>query len=100
MSNERDNDERETTYSGEAGERERLAPGRTPRELGLEPDDVRGNTVGAGGDRFDADLAEEKPGLRRNPPLTPDVEQLGTGGLSQSGGRAGGARPSRDDLDR
>ena len=37
-------------------------------------------------------LAEEKPGLRRNPPLTEGVEQLGTGGLSQSGGAAGGAR--------
>jgi len=92
MANDRNDEERETTYSGEAGERERSTPGRTPRELGLSGDEVRGNTIGAGGDRFDADIAEEKPGLRRNPPLTGGVEQLGTGGLSQSGGAAGGAR--------
>jgi hypothetical protein len=88
----KENEERETTYSGDAGRRERSTPGRTPRELGLSADEVRGHTIGAGGDRFDADLAEDKPRLRQNPPLTEGVEQLGTGGLSQSGGRAGGAR--------
>ena len=34
----------------------------------------------------------ESGGPRKNPPLTPGVEQLGTGGLSASGGVAGGAR--------
>jgi len=92
MAQDRDDEEIETTYSGEAGRRERSTPGRTPRELGLSPDDVRANTIGAGGDRFDADLAEEKKGLRHNPPLTEGVETLGTAGLSTSGGRAGGAR--------
>jgi hypothetical protein len=92
MAQHSDDEEIETTYSGEAGRRERSTPGRTPRELGLTADDVRGNTIGAGGDRFDADLAEEREGLRQNPPLTEGVEQLGTGGLSTSGGRAGGAR--------
>jgi len=74
-------------------QRNRSTPGRTPRELGLDPEEVRGQSFagdaspGFGDTSYGAHDQE-----RRNPPLTPDVEQLGTGGLSQSGGRAGGAR--------
>jgi hypothetical protein len=87
------NDEIETTYSGEMGRRNRSTPGRTPSELGLDPEEVRGQSIvgdpspGFGDTSYGAHDRE-----RSSPELTPDAEKLGTGGLSQSGGRAGGAR--------
>ena len=92
---DKSNDQTESTYSGEFGERNRNTPGRTPRELGLDPDEMRGhNAIGNSSDRtgdvsFTASEAPHEQ--RKNPPLTPDVEQMGEGGLSMSGGRAGGA---------
>jgi len=35
----------EPTYSGAAGERERDTPGRTPRQLGLDPEEIQGHSV-------------------------------------------------------
>jgi hypothetical protein len=92
-SNDRD-DETESTYSGEFGERNRNTPGRTPRELGLDPEEVRGhNIIGNTSDRIgDVSFTGTPGGNRKNPDLTPGVEQMGEGGISMSGGRAGGAR--------
>jgi hypothetical protein len=94
MSDERKDDDREieTTYSGEFGRRNRSTPGRTPGELGLDPDEVRGQSIAGPPDRFDEEQSNDPSVERKSPELTPGVEQLGTGGLSQSGGRAGGAR--------
>jgi len=84
-----------STYSGEFGERNRNTPGRTPRELGLDPEEMRGHDVIANSSDRTGDVSfkptEHPNELRANPPLTPDVEQMGEGGLSMSGGRAGGA---------
>jgi len=90
-----ENDAEETTYSGAAGERERNTPGRTPRELGLDPDEMRGHSVvnEPGGRTGDVSLAGMGPPAdRKNPPLTEGVDGSGEGGLSMSGGRAGGER--------
>src|SRR4051812_14582642 len=94
MSDERNDDDQEidTTYSGETGRRNRSTPGRTPRELGLDPAEVRGQSIAGPPDRFDEEQSHDARTERRSPELTPGVEQLGTGGLSQSGGQAGGAR--------
>ena len=95
MSNERENDDEqeiETTYSGEFGRKNRSTPGRTPRELGLDPEEVRGQSIAGPPDRFDEEQSNDEHIERKSPPLTPGVEQLGTGGISQSGGRAGGER--------
>jgi hypothetical protein len=94
--NENDAQSEETTYSGAAGERERNTPGRTARELGLDPDEVRGHSVvgDSPGDRT-GDVALTgmgEPADRKNPPLTEGVDGSGEGGLSMSGGRAGGER--------
>jgi hypothetical protein len=43
--NSRDSGGEESTYSGELGERNRNTPGRTPRELGLDPEEMRGHGV-------------------------------------------------------
>jgi hypothetical protein len=94
--NENDAESEETTYSGAAGERERNTPGRTARELGLDPDEMRGHGVvgDSPGDRT-GDVAPTgmgEPADRKNPPLTEGVDGSGEGGLSMSGGRAGGER--------
>ena len=55
----RDDAQNESTYSGTLGERNRNTPGRTPRELGLDPEEMRGHEIGgdpleggrAGGER-------------------------------------------------
>jgi len=88
-------EESESTYSGTFGERNRNTPGRTPRELGLDPAEMRGHEIG--GDplenrQSDISLEGMEEGERRNPPLTEGVDGSGEGGLSMSGGRAGGAR--------
>ena len=62
MAQPKDNDDRDTTYSGKTG----------------EDISVTGENDMAGG--------------RVDPPLTPGVVKDGTGGISASGGRAGGAR--------
>jgi hypothetical protein len=91
---DRDDCDDESTYSGEFGERNRNTPGRTPGELGLDPDELRAHDiVGETPDRVSggspgADLS----GDRRNPDLTPGAGGLGEGGISASGGRAGGER--------
>ena len=91
-----ENDEQsESTYSGTFGERNRNTPGRTPRELGLDPDEMRGHDIA--GDSIedrqsDISLEGMGEGERMNPPLTEGVDGSGEGGLSMSGGRAGGAR--------
>ncbi len=36
---------RESNYSGKLGERNRNTPGRTPRELGLDQDEVRAHDI-------------------------------------------------------
>ncbi len=94
--NERDESPEETTYSGAAGERERNTPGRTPRELGLDPEEMRGHDVvgdSPGGRTGDVSLTGMgRPGDRKNPELTEFVDGSGEGGLSMSGGRAGGER--------
>jgi hypothetical protein len=87
-----DDDEIETTYSGEFGKRNRSTPGRTPGELGLDPEEVRGQSIAGPPERFDEEQSPDDGAQRRSPELTPGVEQMGTGGLSMSGGRAGGAR--------
>jgi hypothetical protein len=92
---ERDSGDRESTYSGELGERNRNTPGRTPGELGLDPEEMRGHdVVGGSGDRATegASLTGVPRADRKNPPLTPDVEKMGEGGITQSVGRAGGER--------
>src|SRR3954469_24664780 len=90
-------DEGESTYSGKFGERNRNTPGRTPRELGLDPDEVKGHgVIGDSPDDRTGDVSFTAgvgaPGNRKNPDLTPGVETMGEGGISMSGGRAGGAR--------
>jgi hypothetical protein len=94
--NEKDAERDETTYSGAAGERERNTPGRTARELGLDPDEMRGHSVvgdSPGGRTGDVALTGMGgPADRKNPPLTEEVDGSGEGGISMSGGRAGGAR--------
>jgi hypothetical protein len=91
-----ESDEPESTYSGAFGERNRNTPGRTPRELGLDPAEMRGHEIG--GDPVenrtsDISMSGLAPGEeRKNPPLTEGVDGSGEGGLSMSGGRAGGAR--------
>jgi len=88
--------ERETNYSGAFGERNRNTPGRTPRELGLDPEEMAGHDVigdSPGGRTGDVALTGMGPAAdRKNPPLTEGVDGSGEGGLSMSGGRAGGAR--------
>ncbi|HUQ83965.1 MAG TPA: hypothetical protein VM076_22640 [Gemmatimonadaceae bacterium] len=94
--NPSNSDERESNYSGKLGERNRNTPGRTPTELGLDPEEMRGHSVvgGNGGRTNDVDLTgmEGTPTERQNPPLTEGVDGSGEGGLSMSGGHAGGAR--------
>ena len=94
--NEKDAERDETTYSGAAGERERNTPGRTARELGLDPDEMRSHSVAGdspGGRTGDIALTGMGgPADRKNPPLTEEVDGSGEGGISMSGGRAGGAR--------
>lgn len=84
-----------TTYSGSFGERNRNTPGRTPRELGLDPDEMRGHdAVGSSSDRagdFKFTDAAGPSANRTNPPESSRVETM-DGGLSASGGKAGGAR--------
>ena len=87
--------EGESMSSGAMGERNRNTPGRTPRELGLDPAEMRGHDIA--GDRLedhesDISLEGMDGGERKNPPLTEGVDGSGEGGLSMSGGRAGGAR--------
>jgi hypothetical protein len=86
----------ETTHSGKAGERERNTPGRTPRELGLDPEEVRGHgVVGDSPEGRTGDVpltGMGRPVDRTNPPLMEGVDGIGEGGVSASGGRAGGAR--------
>lgn len=93
---EREEGERETTYSGEFGRRNRSTPGRSPSELGLDPEEMKGHDiVGDSPERLAGDplLARgQGGGERQSPEETPGVETMGTGGLAQSGGRAGGAR--------
>jgi hypothetical protein len=88
--------ERETNYSGAFGERNRNTPGRTPRELGLDPEEMAGHDVvgdSPGGRTGDVALTGMGPAAdRKNPPLTEGVDGSGEGGLSMSGGRAGGER--------
>ena len=94
--NENEASAEESTYSGAAGERERNTPGRTPRELGLDPEEVRGHAIigdSPGGRTGDVSLTGMGPAAdRKNPPLTEGVDGSGEGGLSMSGGRAGGER--------
>ena len=90
---ENGSDERESTYSGEFGERNRSTPGRTPGELGLDPEEMRGHDViGNTPDRAgDLSFRPDPTGNRENPPETHGVETIGEGGTSKSGGRAGGS---------
>ena len=94
--NESDVGREETTYSGAAGERERNTPGRTPRELGLDPEEMRGHDIvgdSPGGRTGDVSLTGMgRPVDRTNPELADSVDGGGEGGLSMSGGRAGGER--------
>lgn len=93
--NENDARDEETTYSGAAGERERNTPGRTPRELGLDPEEMRGHGVVGESTDSTGDISLTgmgRPTDRKNPPLTEGVDGSGEGGLSMSGGRAGGER--------
>jgi hypothetical protein len=86
----------ESTYSGALGERNRNTPGRTPRELGLDPEEMRGHEIG--GDPIEtrtsdvtlsgAEAVSDKEAASR----ADDVDGRGEGGISMSGGRAGGAR--------
>lgn len=92
-----DNEDRDTTYSGKTGDRNRNTPGRTPGELGLDPEEMRGHAaLGRELNRTGEDISvtgeNDTAGGRVEPPLTPGVEKDGTGGISASGGRAGGAR--------
>ena len=105
----------ESMNSGQTGERNRNTPGRTVSELGLDPDEARGQSVlGASSFRDDAkpgvsdgaatgggNLAGTggKGGTRRNPPLIEDVA-LGDGGIAHSGGVAGGDRGHSGTSDR
>jgi hypothetical protein len=72
--NENDVDREDTTYSGAAGERERNTPGRTPRELGHDPEEMRGHDIvseSPGGRTGDVSLTGlGSPVYRKNPPLT------------------------------
>ncbi|HYD54440.1 MAG TPA: hypothetical protein VEA99_17515 [Gemmatimonadaceae bacterium] len=79
----------ESTYRGEAGERERGTPGRQASRIVPDAAERAGHQITAGGDP-DLD-AGTGGGPRRNPPLREDVAS-GDGGLSASGGIAGGAR--------
>jgi hypothetical protein len=94
MPDDRSRDENETMYSGRMGERNRNTPGSTPRELGLDPEEMRGHDIagepsGGGGT---IDFVPDTTGNRTNPPLTEGVEGMGEGGVSASGGAAGGDR--------
>ena len=100
----------ESMSSGDMGQRNRNTPGRSPSELGLDAEEARGHDLlGASGIHNDArpgvsDAPGEgnlpaDAGTRRNPPLTEDVA-TGEGGISQSGGRAGGARGHAGTSDR
>jgi hypothetical protein len=104
----------ESMNTGEMGERNRNTPGRTVSELGLDPDEARGqDLLGASAVHGDArpgasddaasgggNLAGSgEGGKRRNPPLTEGVA-LGEGGISQSGGVAGGDRGHAGTSDR
>ena len=92
MSKDSDKSETESTYSGKFGERNRSTPGRTPRELGLDEEEAKGHSVVDGSPDFIGGASEVHAAKRRNPPLTEGVEKAGVGGLSTSGGVAGGAR--------
>lgn len=98
----RKDEQQESTYSGRTGERNRNTPGRTPGELGLDPEEVRGHdfVVNASDRAGDVSFRSDDSGERRNPELTPGVEQLGEGGLTISGGSAGGARGNAGTSDR
>ncbi|MFN2565077.1 MAG: hypothetical protein ABR499_08735 [Gemmatimonadaceae bacterium] len=105
---------RESMNTGDMGKRNRGTPGRSVSELGLDPDEARGQSVlGAAGIGSDA-----RPGVsddvsggggnlagtagggeRRNPPLVEDAG-LGDGGIRQSGGAAGGDRGHAGTSDR
>jgi hypothetical protein len=92
---QQDDDAAETTYSGKAGERERNTPGRDWRALGVDAEAARayelvGDTPERTGDA-DPTGADLPRGERKNPPLVPDAG-MGDGGISASGGVAGGAR--------
>src|SRR3982750_4715020 len=73
MSDERNDDDQEidTTYSGETGRRNRSTPGRTPRELGLDPEEVRGQSIAGPPDRFDEEQSNDPSVERKSPELTP-----------------------------
>jgi hypothetical protein len=91
---DRDDRSRESMHSGEMGERNRNTPGRTPGELGLDPEEMRGHdVVGETPERVGDPAAGREPKVdRKNPGLDEAVAGMGEGGLSASGGRAGGAR--------
>jgi hypothetical protein len=98
------NDDRESDHSGEMGRRNRTTPGRTPGELGLDPEEMRGHdAIAQRGDRTGDDIPltseDDTAGPRQDPPLTPGVEKDGTGGVSESGGLAGGARGNAGESD-
>jgi hypothetical protein len=70
------NEGEESTSSGSFGERNRNTPGRTPRELGLDPEEMRGHAIVGespgertgdvgeykGTSRFDLDRSTDDPG--------------------------------------
>src|SRR5438067_2274208 len=71
MSDERNDDQEiETTYSGEFGRRNRSTPGRTPSELGLDPEEVRGQSIAGPPDRFDEEQSNDPGVERKSPELT------------------------------
>jgi len=104
----------ESMNSGEMGERNRNTPGRTVSELGLDAEETRGQDLlgtpavhgGARPGASDAAATGEgnlagtrDGGRRRNPPLIEDVA-TGDGGITQSGGAAGGERGHAGTSDR
>ena len=92
----RNDADNESTYSGALGERNRNTPGRTPRELGLDPEEMRGHEIG--GDPLDIRTSDvtlsgpEAVGDKDAALRADDVDGRGEGGISMSGGRAGGER--------
>jgi hypothetical protein len=72
---EHDDRNKESNYSGEFGERNRNTPGRTPGELGLDPEEMRGHDiVGETPERVGDPVPETSlSGDRKNPDLTPDA---------------------------
>jgi hypothetical protein len=105
----------ESMDSGDMGARNRSTPGRSVSELGVDPDEARGQDLlgvseAQGGSQsgpsddgasVGGNLAgtRTESGARKNPPLTEDIA-LGEGGITQSGGAAGGARGHAGTSDR